>query len=176
MAEVHIIGQITGATGFQVSGLFCKWSLQLGVGWRVVEGVTEGQTQVDCPVIDSEQTSWCHPVDIHLATRGIQGWPRIILQVFRQDDYGRVDLCSYGVIHVPTCPGTHKLTCHTWRPTGTFFEEVQRSLIGGGRQLLSTEYIHSGLDRYQLQTTPMGMVHLELGILLRNFEKHGISY
>lgn len=30
MAEVHVIGQVTGASGFGRSSLFCKWTLQLG--------------------------------------------------------------------------------------------------------------------------------------------------
>ena len=30
MAEVHIIGQIVGASGFPEHSLFCKWSLSVG--------------------------------------------------------------------------------------------------------------------------------------------------
>ena len=35
MAEVHVIGQLSSATGFQKSALFCKWSLQTGGAWKV---------------------------------------------------------------------------------------------------------------------------------------------
>ena len=35
MAEVHIIGQITSASGFSKSALFCKWGLQVGGAWKV---------------------------------------------------------------------------------------------------------------------------------------------
>ncbi|KAK3871506.1 hypothetical protein Pcinc_023348 [Petrolisthes cinctipes] len=175
MAEVHIIGQLSGTSGFPCASLFCKWSLQLGGGWKVVEGVSEGQTQADQS--DTGNTStWCHPIDLHLSTRGIQGWPRLLLQVYRQDDLGRVDLCGYGVTHVPTRPGHHTLVCHTWRPVGTFGEEVRRAFLGGGPQLLSTEFIHSSLERYRLHTIAAGLVHLELGIILRNFEKYGVIY
>lgn len=31
MAEVHIIGQIIGATGFPQNSLFCKWGVHTGV-------------------------------------------------------------------------------------------------------------------------------------------------
>ncbi|XP_045600341.1 B9 domain-containing protein 2 isoform X2 [Procambarus clarkii] len=173
MAEVHIIGQITGASGFPKASLFCKWILQLGGGWRVVEGLVEGQTQADQSEV-SDAVSWCHPVDIHLTTRGIQGWPRLMVQVYRQDDLGRIDLCGYGIIHVPTKAGHHTLTCHTWRPVGTFAEELRRAFLGGGPQLLSTEFIHSALERCRLLTVASGSVHFELGIILRNFEKYGV--
>ncbi|XP_042861513.1 B9 domain-containing protein 2-like [Penaeus japonicus] len=175
MAEVHVIGQITGASGFGRSSLFCKWTLQLGGGWRVIEGLAEGQTQADCSEV-GDTVSWCHPVDIHLATRGIQGWPRLMVQVYRQDDLGRFDLCGYGIIHIPSRPGHHSVDCPTWRPTGTFAEELRRSFLGGGPQLLSTEFIHSGLERYRLRTIPSGTVRFDLGIILRNFDKYGVMY
>ncbi|XP_064094912.1 B9 domain-containing protein 2-like [Macrobrachium nipponense] len=177
MAEVHIIGQVSGGSGFtKVSSLFCKWSLQLGGGWRVVEGLSEGQTQADQSEASEDRVTWCHPVDLHLSSRGIQGWPRLLLQVYRQDDFGRIDLCGYGVVHIPTRPGHHAITCSTWRPSGNLTEEFRRVFLGGGPQLLSTEFIHSAMERYRLHTIPSGSVHLELGVILRNFEKHGVMY
>lgn len=49
------------------------------------------------------------------------GWPRLMVQVYRQDDLGRFDLCGYGIIHVPSRPGHHSVDCPTWRPTGNIF-------------------------------------------------------
>ena len=95
MAEVHIIGQISGARGYSgsESGLFCKWGLQTGGAWQVLAGAGEGQTQaratqqtggsnkllcceaffnvyiqVDCPAV-GDTAHFSHPVDIHYATR-----------------------------------------------------------------------------------------------------------
>lgn len=31
MAEVHVIGQIVGATGFSENSLFCKWGVHTGI-------------------------------------------------------------------------------------------------------------------------------------------------
>lgn len=31
MAEVHVIGQIMGATGFSENSLFCKWGIHTGI-------------------------------------------------------------------------------------------------------------------------------------------------
>lgn len=169
-----MVGQITGATGFPDSSLLCKWLLQLGGGWRLLEGLGEGQTQADRSEV-GEEIVWCHPLDIHLSTRGIQGWPRLLLQVYRQDALSRVDVCGYGIIHIPTHPGHHTLHCHTWRPVGTFSEEFRRAFLGGGPQLLSTEFIHSSLERYRLSTIASGTVHLDIGVILREFDKYGIA-
>jgi len=51
MAELHVLGQLFGATGFDRSHLFCKWAVITGDGWRLLEGVAEGQTQVDSPEV-----------------------------------------------------------------------------------------------------------------------------
>lgn len=47
--------------------------------------------------------------------------------------------------------------------------------MGGGPQLKIPDLIYSGSDRYRLQTIAMGVVHIEVGIILRNFKKYGIE-
>ena len=104
MAEVHLIGRLIGASDFSSaaassssspgasSGLFCKWSVQTGGAWRLLSGLREGQTQVDRPsdgVEGAVEAHWCHPIDAHFATRGLQGWPKLVVQVYRQDGFGR---------------------------------------------------------------------------------------
>ena len=44
----------------------------LGGAWKVLAGIREGQTQVDCPQNEC-QAYWSHPIDIHFATKGLQG-------------------------------------------------------------------------------------------------------
>ncbi|CAH7379863.1 B9d2 [Phodopus roborovskii] len=76
MAEVHVIGQIIGATGFSESSLFCKWGIHTGAAWKLLSGVREGQTQVDTPQI-GDMAYWSHPIDLHFATKGLQGGYRM---------------------------------------------------------------------------------------------------
>ena len=118
MAEVHLIGQLIGASEFpEEKGLFCKFAIQTGAAWKVLavsgeipaihkmgerliqisrtfcnsmvensfclQGRIEGQTQVDKPE-EGETSFWSHPIDVHFATRSLQGWPRILLQVYHQ--------------------------------------------------------------------------------------------
>ena len=49
MAELHIIGQVIGATDFPSSHLSCKYQFVAGDDWSLLEGQPEGQTQVDLP-------------------------------------------------------------------------------------------------------------------------------
>ena len=53
MAEVHIIGELVGGDKFPSGSLFCKWGLEIGSAWKVLEGSKEGQTQIDHPQVRS---------------------------------------------------------------------------------------------------------------------------
>uniref|UniRef100_A0A1I8EL21 B9 domain-containing protein 2 n=1 Tax=Wuchereria bancrofti TaxID=6293 RepID=A0A1I8EL21_WUCBA len=65
MAEVHIIGEIECASGFPEQRLFCRWELGFGGGWRVIQGVSKGQTQIDLSEYE-DFAYFSHPLDIHL--------------------------------------------------------------------------------------------------------------
>lgn len=51
MGEVHLIGELVGGSGFPSGNMFCKWGLTVGGAWKVLEGLQEGQTQVDHPQV-----------------------------------------------------------------------------------------------------------------------------
>jgi B9 domain-containing protein 2 len=51
MAEVHIIGQVSGANNFPKSELSCKWEFVVGKDWNHVQGEDRGQTHVDLPLV-----------------------------------------------------------------------------------------------------------------------------
>lgn len=42
-----------------------------GEGWTLLEGLKEGQTQLNFHHYEHKAV-WCHPIDIHLTTLGIQ--------------------------------------------------------------------------------------------------------
>ncbi|KAL1124534.1 hypothetical protein AAG570_001160 [Ranatra chinensis] len=174
MAELYIIGQIVGAKNFPHNSLFCKWAAHTGPGWKLIEGLKEGQTQVDNPSYD-EITYWCHPIDIHYATKGIPGWPKIHLQVYHFDSFGRSEICAYGYTFIPTTPGTHEVECHTWKPVGSLIDKFRHYFVGGGPQLRENDIIYNGFNRYRLTTEPMGTVIMEFNLIQKNFKKFGVE-
>ena len=46
-----------------------------GGGWKLLSGLREGQTQVDNPQ-SHDAAYFAHPIDVHFATKGIQGEQR----------------------------------------------------------------------------------------------------
>jgi B9 domain-containing protein 2 len=68
----------------------------------------------------------------------------------------------------------HQVTKHV-NVSGTMRDQFVQYFLGGGPQLKNADLIYSGNDRYHLQTETMGVVHLEIGVILRNFDKYGIE-
>jgi len=175
MAEVHIVGQIVGASGFQQRNLFCKWGVEVGQSWDRLEGADMGQTHVDHPE-EGEMAVWAHPIDLHDACKGLSGWPKIHFQVWHQDIHGRSDICGYSFCHIPSSPGMHTLDAVTWSLEGSLLERVSAFFIGGSPRLKLEEVVHTPGDRFRLQTVSGGVIHLELGIVLKDFSKYNVRY
>ncbi|KAL2915326.1 hypothetical protein HK105_205191 [Polyrhizophydium stewartii] len=174
MAEVHIIGSLVGASEFPKSALCCHWEIIAGEFWSPVEGELAGQTHVDAP-LDPELTVWNHPIDIHFTTTSLAGWPRLRVQVFHQDVFGRNELYGYGFAHLPCSPGLHKIDIATWRPVGTGADQLWSYFLGATPQLRNLDLIDSPTDRFRLITSSMGKVHLEIAVMPRNFGSNGIE-
>ncbi|NXN95661.1 B9D2 protein, partial [Rhinopomastus cyanomelas] len=151
------------------------WGTPAGGAWTLLSGLDGGQTQVDDPQAD-DVAYWCHPLDIHLATKGLQGWPRLQLQVWAQDSLGRCQLLGYGFCQVPATPGLHEVPCVTWLPRGgSWRQRLGQRFVGGGPQLCAPEAAAGASERFRLRTESSGIVHLQLGVLLRNFGCYGVE-
>ena len=69
MAEVHLIGELVGGSSFPSGDLFCKWGLVVGSAWKVLEGLQEGQTQVDHPQVRVIIPGFCNTPTSHTPSR-----------------------------------------------------------------------------------------------------------
>ncbi|XP_060520609.1 B9 domain-containing protein 2-like [Cylas formicarius] len=176
MAEVHVIGQISEAKDFPEGHLFCKWYFQYGNNWKLISGKAKGQSQVTHSPFDETKSTWSFPIDIHFATAGIQGWPKIYIEVYHLDWLGRAHLFGYGLVTVPCGPGSHSIDCYTWRPLGSARDRFVRFFLGGGPQLRHSDLVFSPTERYKLSTEAMGVVSFDLNVVLRNFTNYGVEY
>jgi hypothetical protein len=70
--ELHLLGELCGGSGFGAGvGVACKWALEAGERWELLEGFAGGQTQVD--VGESGDTVvWSHPIDAHFLSGALQ--------------------------------------------------------------------------------------------------------
>lgn len=179
MAEVHLIGQLKGATDFiDDRGLFAKWSINAGSNWDLLEGFTEGQTQLSFAtnIGDRSYHSWSHPIDVHYATKSLQGWPRFEFQLWGVDWLSRCNISAYGFSSIPSKPGMHRLTCSTWRPVGDFRRRLVDYVTGYRMHLLDpSDVISNGLNRHVIHSASMGTLIVELNVILKGFEQYGVD-
>lgn len=147
---------------------------QAGSNFRVLQGSSRGKTHSDYPN-DDEAAVWAHPVDVHYALRGIDGWPRLKLEVWGVDSFGRCEIAGYGMCIIPTSPGMHELTCPLWRPCGTLRERLSTFFLGGAPTLRHTEVVSSSVDRFRLHTEATGEVYCKLAVVTKDFGRHGVS-
>ena len=107
----------------------------------------------------------------------MQGWPRIRLQIWELDEYGRTNLVGYGFCHFPTSAGSFELTVPCWRPTGSMPEEIQSFFLGANPQLTNEEVLFSKAweNRCRLVTIPSGKVHLQMNVIHRFFNEQKVD-
>ncbi|KAF1315098.1 B9 domain-containing protein 2, partial [Globisporangium splendens] len=170
--EVHIVGDITSGEGFGRGGFACKWGIEYGSMWHHIAGDQLGQTQIDYPLSSTHPIIWSHPIDLHFAAASFQGWPKLLFQVWQIDTHMKSSVAGYGFIHLPFSPGEHHLSVALWRPIGSAKEELEARFLGHTPELVTDEVVFNSAwaERCRLQTIATGKVHLQVGILLRNFE------
>ncbi len=179
-AELHVVGEIEVGSLFGLDdndGLFCEVSVERGKYWlplcRMAEVVQ--QTQTSYPD-EAGVYVWNHPIDLHLVTTSVAGWPRLRFQVWRLDTLGRVDIVSYGTCVIPSSPGHYEFECSTWTPLGSFADEVAAAFVGNRPQLTDLDLIdRQAKERHRIATSASGNIRLSLDVVVRNFNAHGLS-
>eukprot|EP00984_Skeletonema_dohrnii_P017048 scaffold7682_cov137-Skeletonema_dohrnii-CCMP3373.AAC.2 len=165
--EVHFIGEICEGVGFK--GTYIEW----GKSWSLLEGEDSSQTQYTASNV------WNHPIDVHFASTSMLEWPRIIVQVWTLDSYGRSILAGYGFTHLPTNPGEHELEINCWKPTnGSIREKLEEFFLCRTPSCLLDEAVIFGKaweSRSQLTTVSSGKVKLNVHVMLRFFDQHNVK-
>ncbi|CAB1115363.1 unnamed protein product [Ectocarpus sp. CCAP 1310/34] len=175
-SAVHFIGEISGAEGFG-SGISCRFRVEGGRHWTCLAGLEEGQTHVIHMDYGDTFAPWNHPVDLHYTTKSIQGWPRVMLQVWQLDTHGRNVLRGYGFRHLPSTPGFSEVSIPCWRPSGSMQEETAAFFLGVTPRLTAEDAVFNRAwdQRCRLITLPAGTVWLQMHGLFRNLEDQGVD-
>ncbi|CAD7937124.1 unnamed protein product [Amoebophrya sp. A25] len=127
--QVMVTGELEGAQlGSSGRGpLMCVFSFQSGHDWTVVQGTTQGITQLACSAHpttkvsglfhgDPREVVWNFPIGVTYKSTNAYGWPRLIVSVYGTDLCNRRVIKGYGSIHVPCTPGRHERTIRLFRP------------------------------------------------------------
>uniref|UniRef100_A0A182K093 UBA domain-containing protein n=1 Tax=Anopheles christyi TaxID=43041 RepID=A0A182K093_9DIPT len=155
--------------------LFCRWSIQYGSNWKAIEGHAEGQSCCSTARIE-QRSDFCAPIDLHLASRGLQGWPKLHVEVYAVNALQQYWPVGYGFAFVPVCPGQHQVRIATWKVSSArVADTVREKFHTGGFSLAKSDIAFTGIERYKLLTKTAGTVELELMLMFKNFAEYGIN-
>lgn len=175
MAELYLIGQILDAQDFEEPNLFCKWSIQTGPHWKLIEGNPEGETSIDRNRFENKSI-FSSPIDVHFALRSIQGWPKLHVEIYSVTPFDRYYPVGFGFAHIPIRPGQHCIEVPTWKiAPNTFLDTVQQKFHAGGLSVAKSDLIYSGIERYKLRTLSSGVVRADFMLIFKDFDKFGVE-
>lgn len=183
MPELHLLGQIKSGKGFvndSVEGCMLRYKIVFGNSFEILGGTDGGQTQMTyCKLMPNETLPFNHPIDLHFAQAATHGWtaPRIEMQAYKVDMYGRRILCAYGFAHLPCSAGFHDIEVGMWRPAGTPEQELSSIFLGDTPALASENTIYNAAwkQRSRIISQAAGKVKLEFYVVSRNYTKHTID-
>ena len=55
-------------------------------------------------------------MDLHYTCEAIRGWPKLIVEVWGEDSFGRNSIAGYGMLTFPLSNGDFKLEIDCWTP------------------------------------------------------------
>ena len=147
--QVHMIGEIKGAVGFEHNRLFCKYEVRCGTNWTQLAGKEQGETYEEIRDEIDEGAIWDHPFDLHFKCNAVRGWPKIYVEVWQADNEGRYSLAGYGLGVVPFTPGHHRMEIKCWAPIKPgFFDQLRASMLGIRPELEFKDMLFSSTERY----------------------------
>ena len=149
-----------------------QWGVEAeatGTSWRARRAVDA----LRLPPEGEPGVVWSHPVDVHYAAKSLVGWPKMWFQVWHGQARAK-DLAGYGFCHVPTSAGMRGGRV-TWVPEGTTMEKLT-SFFVGGRPRLKFEEVITPPATVSTQTRAGGVVKLNLGVCVKDFDKYNVAH
>lgn len=179
-------GEIVSAQGYEYDNLYVHFILELPNNWSSVpsqslSGVT--QTCRRRTLGKDSVAFFSYPFSFESFFRkedeseeSLPQWPVLYFRVLSLDFWQRYRTEGYGYMVIPTTPGSHRVTCHTWRPlqTGTV-AELRRFFIDGAPELEDISDVRipgtfkgDRLSRFGFRTQTTGSVTFSLNCILHS--------
>ena len=175
-AEVHFLGQIVGASNLiEKNYVFIEAYFQVGEQWRFLSPKPKIQTQ-SCTIDQNNFACFCHPIDIHLTTENLYGWPRIICRLWKLDDTNKIDILSYGTTILPNTSGYHEIEFQTWCLKGSLTDEAMWFFLESKPIMNTSDALDPHLNiRENIISKPGPKLLISCEVITRNFGFHSIS-
>ncbi|XP_027034585.2 Meckel syndrome type 1 protein isoform X1 [Tachysurus fulvidraco] len=176
-------GEIISAQGYEYDNLYIHFVLELPNNWSSVPSQSLSCVTQTCRTRELGEDNvafFSYPFSFESFFRkedeseeSLPQWPVLYFRVLSLDSWQRYRTEGYGYLVIPATPGSHRVTCHTWRPlqTGTM-AELRRFFIGGAPELEDISDVRipgtfkgDRLSRFGFRTQTTGSVTFNLNCI-----------
>eukprot|EP00392_Amoebophrya_sp_AT5.2_P012006 g12100.t1 len=185
-----VTGELEGAQlGGSNGPLMCVFSFQSGSDWSVVNGSTQGITQLACSAHppfngvsqsfhgDPREVVWNFPLGVTYKTTNAYGWPRLIVSVYGTDLCNRRVIKGYGSIHVPCTPGRHTRTIRLFRPiSSSWLVRFLGWVMGSPAQFVDPRIIGGTEGREVVRVQSGGKVKVVFNVLAKGHKEFNYEF
>ncbi|XP_043207708.1 B9 domain-containing protein 1-like isoform X2 [Amphibalanus amphitrite] len=172
---LSVTGQVESARLAGADQLYCRYQLHGGPDWDIVTGLEEGISQVSRPSQDARQLLvWNLPVEVSYKATNPYGWPQLIVSCYGPDLFGNDVIRGYGVSHLPTAAGAHRVTLPLFVPESTSQLQKLVSWFTGRRpELADASSLATGDGRDVMRVRSQGYVTCSFQVVTKDLQRLG---
>eukprot|EP01084_Bolivina_argentea_P232441 391763_1 len=129
-ATIYVIGSIKEGYLQGISAAYCKWEIICNEkNWMIEKGKQSGQTWIAEVSKRTSRCVWEDPLDIEFRCKSLSDAPKLFVEIYSSSK--AIDFYGYGIMHMPTQRGKHKLSIPIFRPCGSTTHWLSSLLFGG---------------------------------------------
>jgi len=176
---VAVTGQIESCEMLGHDNLFCRYTIQYGTDWQMLEGQREGISQISRKASgQNKRVVWNFPIDVSFKSTNAFGWPQLVVTVAGMDSFGREVIRGYGCVHLPLSPGRYTKYIRLFRPmSSTPLNSFLSSLpmFGTPPEFVNSQFVADAEGREAVRVTSDGIVKAQFNIITKDMAKFGYS-
>lgn len=174
---VACTGQIEWCEMLGKDNLFCRYVVEHGGDWSVIEGQKEGISQMARKSSgQNRRVVWNFPIDISFKSTNAFGWPQLVISVSGMDLFSRDVIRGYGRVHIPISPGRYTKYVRLFRPApSSWLQGVMSWIQGEPPEFVNTSFIAEGEGREAVRVNSEGLVKIQFNVMTKDMATFGYS-
>ena len=175
---LNVQGMIELGEFFDGDIINCKYDIEFGQDWELMNGLKTNQSQQACRTEGKDNFFiWNMPFEVCLRSTNPSGWPQLVVSCYGPDWFGREVLKAYGVCYFPTTKGSHERTLHMFsiKSSSGFIEAIGIFLGQKAEILNAPNVLSTGEGREVIRAQSEGIVKAKFNINITNMEYFGYN-
>ena len=175
---LNVQGMIELGEFFDGDIINCKYDIEFGQDWELLNGLKTNQSQQACRTEGKDNFFiWNMPFEVCLRSTNPSGWPQLVVSCYGPDWFGREVLKAYGVCYFPTTKGSHERTLHMFsvKSSSGLIEAIGVFLGQKAEILNAPNVLSTGEGREVIRAQSEGIVKAKFNINITNMEYFGYN-